>query len=707
MASVLNRENSSIGQTPESSGTSSVKLPSISSLTASITSPSRDSPDLCLFPPTPPAPQTSSNRYAVEQTVYRDPFSRHNSRPPSLSDLHAKQEVHLPPLSSILSAPVSPHPRPHAASLPGQEVYPPLYDPVTAYYAAPQQRHQSFAGYSPEKSHSAHDPMLDKREQSPDSSTERTDKRKRVVHATAKAAGSPSRTWRNHAIPDVRYATTGYELSDAPSSLERCHDASVSTSDRVPHGQTPLTPFTARSAVAYRQSLYRPDEDGLWACLGNPEIRISFDKINDDYCDCPDGSDEPGTSACSLGRFYCANEGFRPSYLPSYKVNDGICDYDLCCDGSDEADGKCPSRCAQMKKSWEEETAARNAVISRGLANKAKIQHKAHKQRTKLKYEITQLSAEIEKLDQELYGLNQLKAPTEKESAIISVFEQLDSKLEDISSQISEKLKQLDAKRQNLRNLEEILESMSNEYNHNFNDPAVKAAAQAFQEYSVNQGLTKDEKRSDQDSEVESLFETLQSQLKDSETEIRKLAGGGDEAENELFDFKSTFKAMVNSFLGVSNRRQKIPSTRESEKRKKEIEDELKRLRRDLHTKEERLNKDYGPQQILMAMDDCIVDKIGDYDYRLCFVEKVEQIDRNGHAVRIGRFERTDFDEEKQQLKLIYEHGDKCWNGPVRKATVQLECGEKNTIVAVTEPEKCEYTLRVKSPIGCFEPVEA
>ncbi|KAG7921527.1 hypothetical protein KL905_002985 [Ogataea polymorpha] len=456
-----------------------------------------------------------------------------------------------------------------------------------------------------------------------------------------------------------------------------------------------------------RQSLYRPDEDGLWACLGNPEIRISFDKINDDYCDCPDGSDEPGTSACSLGRFYCANEGFRPSYLPSYKVNDGICDYDLCCDGSDEADGKCPSRCAQMKKSWEEETAARNAVISRGLANKAKIQHKAHKQRTKLKYEITQLSAEIEKLDQELYGLNQLKAPTEKESAIISVFEQLDSKLEDISSQISEKLKQLDAKRQNLRNLEEILESMSNEYNHNFNDPAVKAAAQAFQEYSVNQGLTKDEKHSDQDSEVKSLFETLQSQLKDSETEIRKLAGGGDEAENELFDFKSTFKAMVNSFLGVSNRRQKIPSTRESEKRKKEIEDELKRLRRDLHTKEERLNKDYGPQQILMAMDDCIVDKIGDYDYRLCFVEKVEQIDRNGHAVRIGRFERTDFDEEKQQLKLIYEHGDKCWNGPVRKATVQLECGEKNTIVAVTEPEKCEYTLRVKSPIGCFEPVEA
>ncbi|KAG7801940.1 hypothetical protein KL944_003008 [Ogataea haglerorum] len=455
-----------------------------------------------------------------------------------------------------------------------------------------------------------------------------------------------------------------------------------------------------------RQSIYKPDEDGLWACLGNPEIKISFDKINDDYCDCPDGSDEPGTSACSLGRFYCANEGFKPNYLPSYRVNDGICDYDLCCDGSDEPGGKCPSRCAQMKQAWDEETAARNAVIAKGLAKKAKIQHKAHKERTRLKYEISQLSAEIEKLEQELHGLNQLQAPTEKESAIISVFEQLDSKLGDLSLQISEKLQQLNSKRQNLRNLEEIMETMSNEYNHNFNDPAVKAAAQAFQEYSVNQGLSKDEKQSDHASEVKALFTDLQSQLRDSEAEVRRLAGRGDEVEDELFDFKSTFKAMVNSFLGVSKRHQKSPSTRESEKRKKEIEQELKRLRRDQQTKEEQLNKDYGPHQILMAMDDCIVDKIGDYDYRLCFVDKVEQIDRNGHAVRIGRFERTEFDEEKLQLRLIYEHGDKCWNGPVRKATVQLECGEKNTIVAVTEPERCEYTLRVKSPIGCFESVE-
>ncbi|XP_064101404.1 uncharacterized protein LOC135212032 [Macrobrachium nipponense] len=64
-------------------------------------------------------------------------------------------------------------------------------------------------------------------------------------------------------------------------------------------------------------------------------IVISKDKVNDDYCDCPeDGSDEPRTNACTNSKFVCVKvmKGF-PESIPSAWVNDGICD---CCDGSDE-----------------------------------------------------------------------------------------------------------------------------------------------------------------------------------------------------------------------------------------------------------------------------------------------------------------------------------------------------------------------------------
>ncbi|KAH9329387.1 hypothetical protein KI387_001495, partial [Taxus chinensis] len=73
---------------------------------------------------------------------------------------------------------------------------------------------------------------------------------------------------------------------------------------------------------------------------------FSRDRLNDDFCDCADGTDEPGTPACPEGKFYCTNTGHKPIRLFSSQVNDGVCD---CCDGSDEyyKRQRCPNTCTK------------------------------------------------------------------------------------------------------------------------------------------------------------------------------------------------------------------------------------------------------------------------------------------------------------------------------------------------------------------------
>ncbi|GMP92191.1 hypothetical protein CsSME_00042518 [Camellia sinensis var. sinensis] len=53
--------------------------------------------------------------------------------------------------------------------------------------------------------------------------------------------------------------------------------------------------------------------------------KFSKSQLNDDFCDCLDGTDEPGTSACPNGKFYCHNAGYAPFFIFSSRVNDGIC----------------------------------------------------------------------------------------------------------------------------------------------------------------------------------------------------------------------------------------------------------------------------------------------------------------------------------------------------------------------------------------------
>ena len=91
----------------------------------------------------------------------------------------------------------------------------------------------------------------------------------------------------------------------------------------------------------------------LFAC---DKQLILLSSVNDDYCDCADGSDEPRTGACPDTPFVCTLPR-RPQQatVPASRVNDGVCD---CCDGSDEwrSPAPCANRCtargAPGRRAW-------------------------------------------------------------------------------------------------------------------------------------------------------------------------------------------------------------------------------------------------------------------------------------------------------------------------------------------------------------------
>ncbi|XP_067665447.1 uncharacterized protein [Haliotis asinina] len=83
--------------------------------------------------------------------------------------------------------------------------------------------------------------------------------------------------------------------------------------------------------------LFKPNDRYMFTCIKTKD-EIPWEYVNDDYCDCEDSSDEPGTSACPDSRFYCTYQIPHEDvqFVPGSRVNDGICD---CCDGSDEWQG--------------------------------------------------------------------------------------------------------------------------------------------------------------------------------------------------------------------------------------------------------------------------------------------------------------------------------------------------------------------------------
>ena len=72
-----------------------------------------------------------------------------------------------------------------------------------------------------------------------------------------------------------------------------------------------VSPSTTISGVAPSDQIKYASTE--FSCLvGGQPKNLPINRVNDEYCDCDDGDDEPGTAACShviTSVFHCENDG--------------------------------------------------------------------------------------------------------------------------------------------------------------------------------------------------------------------------------------------------------------------------------------------------------------------------------------------------------------------------------------------------------------
>lgn len=266
-----------------------------------------------------------------------------------------------------------------------------------------------------------------------------------------------------------------------------------------------------------------------FTCITNAAIKLSLSQVNDGTCDCPDGSDEPGTAACAsidplspeqplpgsassttntsnvLPGFWCENKGHIGSYVPFSYVNDGVCDYDLCCDGTEEfghkGGVKCANKCSQIGKEHRRLAAEKRAKMERADKKRQTMLSEAQELRRRIESQVDALKGDVAALEarkEELVRKHQ-EVETEEKSKVVRgektgsggklgvLVGVAKARVEELRDTLDKVVGQRDDLRIKVEELETILRKFKEEYNPNFNDEGVKAAVKAFEDYAARE----------------------------------------------------------------------------------------------------------------------------------------------------------------------------------------------------------------------------
>ncbi|KAI1785346.1 endoplasmic reticulum protein [Ganoderma leucocontextum] len=496
-----------------------------------------------------------------------------------------------------------------------------------------------------------------------------------------------------------------------------------------------------------------------WQCLDGSKT-IDWSAVNDDFCDCADGSDEPGTSACPNSRFYCMNAGHVGLYIPSTRVRDGLCEPE-CCDGSDEPKGVCPNVCNQIGEEYRERLKAENKLRKTGSKIRSTYIAFAQKEKKRLEEEVAASAQEISTREKEVARLKDLVERTESLSAA-ALQEKKSSPL--YQSLMTHYMALKSLQREHKKHLEQekalgdILDQLRTGYNPNYQDMAVLEAVRGWEQLAglphIND-VGKDDENADElgSDEVEDVTieeEAVEegmwtaTQLEHQLDDLLKTDYDGLLIEHDkhvgtpasptaiLFNLSAylpdalvpqyeSLRDQVVSWLALfgltQDKRGSAADTSKAQKALSDAEHSLNLARKETEDKDRELARLADPEwygregEWKKLAGTCIEKEVGDYFYEVCFFNEARQKPiRGGSTFGLGKFTEWNNAEGIKKgspayySKQHYTGGAKCWNGPQRSVTLVMSCGLENAVLSVAEPEKCEYEFKVTSPALCLAP---
>jgi len=489
------------------------------------------------------------------------------------------------------------------------------------------------------------------------------------------------------------------------------------------------------------------DPNSSFHCLdGSGEI--PFDHVNDDYCDCKDGSDEPGTAACPNGRFYCANRGFKPSLVPSSRVNDGICD---CCDGGDEwaqvTGIACQNNCDELGAADRIERERMEKIVQEALKMKAELAARGLSARKEKEAEIQTKKAELDELHKEKEAKRLIKEEREKvEKAALDVIREEEERVKqekeereriEKEAEAVEFFKKLDINNDGVLSKEEVMMEIAFDQNNdgmisdeeatfylsghesydqetfvstgwllmkqlfsrfenvNKNDNADKGdqdvkddlsvgADDPVEDYDYDNLDDEEDKHADEEEEDPDVPESDWDDNDHDDDLDAPKDKGVDEKPN------SQYPPEVQALVDSANVARTEYDT---------ANNAFNDLNHDIQQLEKYLEKDFGPDDVFASIaNQCFEYHDLEYIYKMCAFDYCAQKPKHGGSeTRLGSWEKWSV----PHAQMSYERGVQCWNGPSRSTKVDLRCGGENKLVAASEPNRCEYLFLFETPAAC------